>query len=189
MNKNNYWRWEKSREGRSGIYYQFEAQIPKITNPLEVRIECFLILSPRGTYITRFNNLTSPPRFYAVSSLHANKFRRYVCHTFLFLFSSTFFRWKSFHTHKKRLEIFFKFKLWRQIQLLFYCVVKAWEGRFPRAKRLPVQQCMYHYGQSKHNCVGINCLFMLGMGLQTNFLDVWPCCMYHWRFALAHAVC
>ena len=37
-----------------------------------------------------------------------------------------------------------------------------------------------HYERSKHNCAGINCLFMLGMGLQTNFLDVWPCCMHHW---------
>ena len=46
-----------------------------------------------------------------------------------------------------------------------------------------------HYERSKHNCAGINCLFMLGMGLQTNFLDVWPCCMHHWQFALVHAVC
>ena len=85
----------------------------------------------------------------------------------MFLFSSTFFRWKSFHTHKKRLEIFFKFKLWRQIQLLFYCVVKAWEGRFPRAKRLPVQQCMYHYGQSKHISFNIRFLFC-------QFFGFWP---------------
>lgn len=104
--------------------------------------------------------------------------RKEIFNVCIFSSCETFLRWNIYATKKMIWVLVQEFLT--MIALVLAVFLTRSKQRTSRASFGHSAKPVLHYERSKHNCAGINCLFMLGMGLQTNFLDVWPCCMHHW---------
>ena len=97
---------------------------------------------------------------------HARKFSMYV-----FFPLATLFYAGIFMPQKKMIWVLVQ-EFLTMIALVLAVFLTRSKQRTSRASFGHSAKPVLHYERSKHNCAGINCLFMLGMGLQTNFLDV-----------------
>ena len=96
--------------------------------------------------------------------------RKEIFNVCIFSSCDTFLRWNIYATKKMIWVLVQEFLT--MIALVLAVFLTRSKQRTSRASFGHSAKPVLHYERSKHNCAGINCLFMLGMGLQTNFLDV-----------------